>query len=64
MHLEEAIKGSYENLGLAVLDVHHVPETVLFEIEFIGPNGIERKKIITFFAMLHEPNQCNGQASL
>lgn len=60
MLIEEAIKTTYETVGFAVLDVRPIEGTPLFEVDFIGAQGMSTKRVVTFFAMLHEPNQNQG----
>lgn len=57
--LAQHIKITYEQVGFAVLDVHQIPETPFYEMEFVSPEGLMKKKVMTFFAIVQEDNTCN-----
>ena len=57
MEIIEAIKTTYENLGIAVIDIQPIPGTPIFEMEFISPEGHFKRPVVTFFMIASNPNQ-------
>lgn len=55
MDIAESIKATYEQVGIAVLDVRQIENTPVFEMEFINADGHFIKPVVVFFMVAHNP---------